>query len=75
MHADAGDKVPDVFSGCPEEDTKMTNTQFFFAVILAVLDALHELELLILTGATAVDLLKHIKAKEKELRARLANNP
>ena len=53
----------------------MTNTQFFFAVILAVLDALHELELLILTGATAVDLLKHIKAKEKELRASLTNTP
>ena len=74
-HADAGDKVPDIFSVCPEEDTKMTNAQFFFAVILAVLDALHELELLILTGATAADLLKHIKATEKELRARLANNP
>ena len=67
--------MPDVFSGCPEEDTKMTNTQFFFAVIHAVLDVLHELELLIITGATATDLLKHIKAKEKELRARLANTP
>ena len=53
----------------------MTNTQFFFAVIHAVLDALHELELLILTGATAADLLEHIKATEKELRARLANTP
>ena len=62
MHADAGDKVPDVFSVCPEKCTKMTNKQFFFAVIHAVLDTLHELEMLILTGATAADLLEHIRA-------------
>ena len=43
MHADAGDKVPDVFSVFNEENTKMTNKQFFFAVIHAVLDAPHEL--------------------------------
>ena len=66
--------MPDVFSVCPEEDTKMTNTQFFFAVIHAVLDALHELELLILTGATAADLLEHIQATKKGLTARLTNN-
>ena len=59
----------------PEEDTKMTNKQFFFAVILTVLDALHELELLLLEGATADDLLKAIRATEKELRASLDNNP
>ena len=45
----------------------MTNKQFFFAVIHAGLDALHELEMLILTGTTADDLLEHIRAKKRSL--------
>lgn len=66
-HKKAGEIMRSYQVNPTEEDTKMTNTQFTTALILAVLNILREIEVQILTGATLDDLLRFIRAKVKEL--------